>query len=400
MNLETQDQTHHTDFHLPAFGYTPQVALRHSSLCEVGIETIKNIARKCSPKAYEAIKDIPSNKADQISDALLGLKSEHTSEFIGSIYWIHRLIEADWFDRLEKSGHKIRSKEDVGAFCWRVLQSAPKDFAKTVDQLCGQDLGGNRNYFIFKPTKTDSRAFRTSGYRQTIDTIKSFCLEHGKRQGYGEYHRVAEYSNNDVIGYSIEHGSYRRGSVKIDSAEQAVPMMMRDVRQDLVFYHPDSKTIWVSSTAKDADFYRALLEQSLFGESGGFIEQMVFNTSFLQEQELGPLLNKARKGIGSSLRIVGATYKGDVLDPMGTVFVTAKKKECLVWSKYKNFKKFRLKNGDAHEVKLQVDMLENPKVHDSIIIQSEKIKLGRYLTEEQALTILQKLGVLKVHSNA
>lgn len=148
------------------------------------------------------------------------------------------------------------------------------------------------------------------------------------------------------------------------------------------------------------DFYRNLLEQSLFGESGGFIEQMVFSTSFLQDEDLGTLLNKARKGIGSSLRIVSANYKGDILDPMGTNFKTAKKKECLVWAKYKNFKKFRLRNGDAHEVKLEIDLLEEKKVHDVIVIQNEKIKLGRYLTEEQALGILQKLSVLKVHSNA
>lgn len=51
-------------------------------------------------------------------------------------------------------------------------------------------------------------------------------------------------------------------------------------------------------------------------------------------------------------------------------------------------------------MKLEIDLLEEKKVHDVIVIQNEKIKLGRYLTEEQALGILQKLSVLKVHSNA
>lgn len=329
MNLESQSTTHTNDFNLPAFGYTPQVALRHSSIAEVGIETIKDIAKKYSPKAFSAIKDIPPERADLISDALLGMKAEHTREFIGAIYWIYRLVEAEWTDRLDKSGHKIDSSEDMGAFCWRVLQQAPKDFAKAVDNLCGQDLGGNRNYFIFKPLNTDARAFHTNGYRQTVDVITAFCLEHGKRQGYGEYLRVAEYGNDEVIGYSIEHGSYRRGSVKIDPFEQAVPMMTRDVRQDLIFYHLSSKSIWVSSATKDVDFYRNLLEQSLFGESGGFIEQMVFSTSFLQDEDLGTLLNKARKGIGSSLRIVSANYKGDILDPMGQTSKQLRRKNAL-----------------------------------------------------------------------
>lgn len=400
MNVEKEQHHSVPELNLPAYGYTPQAALRHTSLAEVGIDTVKDIAKKYSPKAFQTIKDIPSERADLVSEALLDIKGEHTRDFIGSIFWIHRLVEAQWTDRLEQGSLKILSSEDVGAFCWRVLQSSPKEFTKAVDQLCSQDLSGGRSYFIFKPRDSDSRSFLVNGLRQDLDVIRALCSDHGQRQGYGEYLRVAEYENDDVIGYSIEHGSYRRGSVKIDPNEKAVPMMTRDIRHDLVFYHSSSKSIWVSCASKDADYYRNLLERSLFGESGCFVEQMVFSTDFLKSDELGPLLNKARAGIGSSLRIVSAVYKDDDLDPMGVNFKIAKKGECLVWAKYKKFNEHRRKNDGAHEVKIHVNLLDAPKVHDVITIQKEKIFLGKYLTEEQALTILVRLGVLKVHSNA
>lgn len=391
----------HIGLNLPITGLNSRGTYTFVTLSTVSVKVVIELAKVFSEHTYQQIKDTPLDQPQRLVEELIALNRDPDANFLPAIWWIYRLLKEDWVERFKLDGHKIDGHDNLSDFMLHILLEHPDDFLRAITQLNNEELSKGRSFYMF-PLKQDESPVLKPAFALPMQEVNEYGVQHSKNNGCGKHFVATPFETEDMIGLRIERSSYRKNSPKVDAAEVARAVTQRDIREDIVLLHIPSQTLWVSCPPPEKNFCLSLIGLAITGAAGKFGPQRKFKTDFLKEEDLEGVLASSIVGIARAVSLKQVLFVKKGAQPKNEVFKVSTKKrpDTLASEGYEEFHRVRKLYSGAKSIKLQVELLEEQRLFDTILINEDKVEFGKHLDEGYTLAILYKLKVLERYTNA
>jgi hypothetical protein len=401
--LEVSDVTYvqGKSLSLPMTGLSSRGAYAYVTLSTVSVKVVISLAKAFSAHTYSQIKDNSHDDPKSLAQELLALSKDPDANFIPAIWWIYKLLEEGWVDRFKNDGYKLESHETESEFLFKILIFHPEEFLSAIAQMNNEELSKGRSFYMF-PLKPGETPVLQPNFALPMSKINEFGVIHSEKQGCGKHFVASTFKTEDMIGLRIERSTHRKNAPKIDAAEIAKAVTQRDVREDIILLHIPSQTIWVSCPPGEKLFCLTLVEMAIAGSAGKFGTQRKFKMGFLKDDDLDGVLSSSIVGIAKNICLKQVRFVKAGLQPKDETFKVFSKKRSDTLSDvdYRDFQEARMLYNGAKMIKLQIELIAEQRLFDTIYIYEDRVVFGQHLSEDHALAILYKLNVLERYTNA